>query len=85
MNNTILMIWSGGLCRQFCGLIKRDVFVSGPGKAARSAFAVYRSTKQTKVMKPCYVIRRAAVHAFVRVRLQGMPLRLALIKLTFSL
>lgn len=29
MNNTILMVWSGGVCSQFCSLIKSNVFVSG--------------------------------------------------------
>lgn len=40
MNNTILMVWSGGLCRQFCSLIKRNVFVSGPGKAASYRYQI---------------------------------------------
>lgn len=40
MNNTILMVWSGELCRQFCSLIKRNVFVSGPGKAASYRYQI---------------------------------------------
>lgn len=40
MNNTILMVWSEGLRRQFCSLIKRNVFVSGPGKAASYRYQI---------------------------------------------
>lgn len=56
MNNTILMVWSGGLgwaglCRQFCSLIKRNVFAFGPGEAAgyRYQISFSRSPKQTGV------------------------------------
>lgn len=46
MNNTILMVWSEGLCRQFCSLIKWNVFVSGPGKAASYRYRISRHCLQ---------------------------------------
>lgn len=46
MNNTILMVWSEGLCRQFCSLIKWNVFVSGSGKAASYRYRISRHCLQ---------------------------------------
>lgn len=46
MNNTILMVWSEGLRRQFCSLIKRNVFVSGPGEAVSYRYQISRDRLQ---------------------------------------
>lgn len=53
MNNTILMVWSRGPCRQFGSLIRKNAFVFGPGKAAgyRYQISLSRSPKQTEVCK----------------------------------